>query len=265
MTPPSPQQPTLPIPFAKGLMAGIVDVLGASGGTPALLQWMIHEMFPQYQETLPHRNELAIFNPLYPFYRQSFGSPVPVPYRYLTYMRQGLDVLYTPRAGAGMASRIGQHWWQGEPPIQQHRSTKDTLQYLLTSSMLDVIHEARLEYVGKIRPITPGHPHIPVEPDGPLFLGIACRAFAAALLQEGGIECQVESTQQDTTLSFPCCPFCANQLKSCNLLRGVIEAMLLWVYRQPNLDSLTTAVTDYRLEIRLWNADSHHIHLVLEE
>ena len=147
----------------------------------------------------------------------------------------GLDVIHTPRAGQGMALRIGQHWWQGEPPIQQHRSNKDTLQYLLTPSMLDVIHEARLEYVGKIRPITPGRPHTPLEPDEPFFLGIACRAFAAVLLQEAGIECQVESTQHYTAVSFPYCPFCANQLPSCNLLRGVVEAMLLWAYRQPRL------------------------------
>lgn len=264
MTPP-PEYPALPIPFVKGLMAGVVTMLGASGGTPALLQWMIGETFPQHQETLPHPNQLATFNPLYPYYRQSFGQPVPVPYHYLTYLRQGLDVLYTPRVGATMALRVGQHWWQGEPPIQQHRSNKDTLQYLLTPSILDVLHDARLEYIDKIRPITPGQAHTPLEPDEPLFLGIACRAFAAALLQEGGIECEVESTQQGTTVSFTSCPFCANQLPSCSLLCGVVEAMLLWAYRQPHRDSLTTALSGYRLEMRFWNADSHHIHLVLEE
>jgi hypothetical protein len=265
MVPPQPDPPALSLPFAKGLMAGIVDVLGASGGTPALLQWMIREMFPRYQEALPNRDDLASFNPLYPYYRHLFGPLVPVPYRYLTYLRQGLDVLNTPRASEGMALRIGQHWWQGEPPFQQHRSTKDTLQYLLTPSMLDVLHAARLEYVSKIRPITPDQPSTPLEPDEPLFLGIVCRAFAAALVQQGGIHCQVESTQQYTAVSFPYCPFCANQLPSCNLLRGVVEAMLLWAYRQPNLDSLATAFFDYRLEMTLWNADSHHIRLILGE
>lgn len=131
--------------------------------------------------------------------------------------------------------------------------------------MLDAIHQARLAYVGKIRSLRPGQPHTPLEPDEPLFLGIACRAFATALLQEGGIECQVESTQQGTTVSFPSCPFCANRLPSCNLLRGVVEAMLLWAYRQPNLESLTTALAGYRLEMRLWNTDSHHIRLLHKE
>jgi hypothetical protein len=45
----------------------------------------------------------------------------------------------------------------------------------------------------------------------------------------------------------------------------VVEAMLLWVYRQPNLDALATVLSGYRLEMRLWNADSHFIRLVLEE
>lgn len=102
-------------------MAGIVNVLGASGGTPALLQWMIREMFLQYQETLPQRTELAGFNPLYPYYRELFGLPVPVPYRYLTHLRRGLDVFSTPRTGEQMALRIGQHWWFALPPMLTDR------------------------------------------------------------------------------------------------------------------------------------------------
>jgi hypothetical protein len=245
-------------------MAGIVHVLGASGGTPALLDWMIRAMYPQYQAALPRPEQRASVNPLYPYYREYFGPLVPVPYVYLSALRRGLDAQFTPRGGSGIALAIGRHWWEGEPPIQQYRPTKATLQYLLAPSMLDALHEARIAYISQIRPHIPGQHHTPPEASEPLLLWAACHAFGAALLQQGGVSCQVARASHGADVVFPDCPFCEGQLLTCNLLRGVVEAMLLWTYRQPDLGTLRASPSGERIVVSLANDDSHRLQVYLE-
>ena len=160
----------LPVPFTLGLIAGIVDTLGASGGTPSLLDWMIKEIFPRYHDHLPPIDERATYNPLYSYYRSHYGTLAPVDYAYLALLRRGLDVLHGIQAGSGIARRIGHHWWLGEPPIHQYRPLTDTLQYLLTPIILDNIHDARIAYISRIRPLEPGKPTIRLPSEEPLYL-----------------------------------------------------------------------------------------------
>jgi hypothetical protein len=249
----------LPISFTLGLMAGIVATLGASGGTPSLLDWMIRKRFPRFYEHLPAMTERATYNPLYPYYRSTYGTLAPVDHAYLALLRQSLEEMYGERGGKGIALRIGQHWWRGEPPIHQFRPIKDTLQYMLTPNMLDVIHNARITYISRIRPMEPGKPTHPLPPSEPFMLIAACQAFADVFRQQSTMECQVETTNESICIRFPSCPFCNNHLSACNILRGVVEEMILWLYRKDTLASLNTSLRDYSLTMTPKKNDSHQM------
>lgn len=253
----------LPVPFTLGLIAGIVDTLGASGGTPSLLDWMIKEIFPRYHDHLPPIDERATYNPLYSYYRSHYGTLAPVDYAYLALLRRGLDVLHGIQAGSGIARRIGHHWWLGEPPIHQYRPLTDTLQYLLTPTILDNIHDARIAYISRIRPLEPGKPTIRLPSEEPFMLTAACQAFAEVFTKQSTIECQVESIEDTICILFPSCPFCNNQLATCSVLGGVVEEMIVWLYRKDTLDSVNKVLRDYSLNITPRNNDSHHVLITL--
>jgi len=253
----------LPVSCTLGLMAGIVDALGASGGTPALLDWMIRERFPRFRDQLPPINDRATYNPLYPYYRSHYGSLAPVDHLYLALLRQGLEAQYGARGGNGIALRIEHHWWRGEPPIQQFRPLKDTLQYLLTPSILDITHNARLTYISRIRPMEPGKPPPPLPPSEVFMLTAACHAFSDIFAQQSRIECQVETISEHICIYFPSCPFCNNQLPTCNILRGVVEEMILWLYRKDTVESLNSALRGYSVTITPKMNDSHQMLIAL--
>jgi len=204
-------------------------------------------------------NERATYNPLYPYYRSHYGSLTPVDHAYLALLRHGLEAQYGAHGGNGIALHIGRHWWRGEPPIQQFRPTKDTLQYILTPTMLDVIHNARMTYVGRIRPMESGKPTHPLPPSEPFMLTAACQAFVDVFRQQSTIDCQIETNNESICIRFPSCPFCNNYLSTCNILRGVVEEMILWLYRTDTLKSLNTLLHNYSLTIIPKNNDSHQV------
>jgi hypothetical protein len=58
-------------------------------------------------------------------------------------------------------------------------------------------------------------------------------------------------------LDFPDCPFCANHLEHCNLLFGVVEACVRWLYDTPDMPFPVEVSQKYLLHIQPVQADSH--------
>ena len=247
----------LPVSVAKGLIAGFVEVLGSSG-THALLNWMVRERYPAFTDALPEPHQLAQFNPLFPYYRDLFGAPLAVPYLYLALLRQGLDVFY-PQNVPQLAHAIGIHWWMGEPPIQQNRSQKDTLNYLMTNTLLDQLYTARQDFISQIRPSLSGKLSVSPSPDERWLLTRATHAFAYTFQTTTGIAATVTNNSQTVDIRFSNCPFCNNRLPHCNVLPGVFQAFLLWLYRTPTQVTLASVIGGYQLKELIQHDNSHHI------
>ncbi len=95
------------------------------------------------------------------------------------------------------------------------------------------------------------------------MLTAACQAFAEVFTKQSTIECQVESIEDTICILFPSCPFCNNQLATCSVLGGVVEEMIVWLYRKDTLDSVNKVLRDYSLNITPRNNDSHHVLITL--
>lgn len=253
---------SLPIPVAKGLIDGFVHVLGASAAQ-SLLQWSVLERFPEFAGNLPKQSDLASLNSLFPYYRDHYGTPIAVPYRDLILIRLGLDELY-PAQASKLAFAIGFHWWIGEPPILQQRSQTDTLHYLLMSSLLEQLYIARRDSIARIHPLVPGELTTAPELAESSLLMQAISAFARTFQDASGITATVSvSSNQLIGIAFSRCPFCNNRLHSCNLLYGLFEAFLMWLYRVPSQEGIETAVEGYLLERTPKDGNSHSISLRL--
>jgi hypothetical protein len=71
------------------------------------------------------------------------------------------------------------------------------------------------------------------EPQKTLWWNTTCeviQAFSDRLAASSGIQIDVEITDAIIIIRFPVCPFCIEQSEHCELFRGIIYSLLVWLF-----------------------------------
>jgi hypothetical protein len=228
---------TLPINFTQSWVQAYFNVLWASKG---LGTWGI--AFREWSASW-------INLPLHPYYKNNSAQFEPVDYWFFEQTRRGLNDYLGELAASQYSGKIGFEWWYYLNDEIGH-SILPPYKYenLWTESICEFtpqqLREARLR--------------------------LAVVNFAKNMERGGGILSEVEEIDRGVQLSFPQCPFCANQLAECNMLFGVVQGMLFHLFGiQPILKAglkeeliFKTALDPTRkVHYHLVNNDSHLIQL----
>ncbi len=72
---------------------------------------------------------------------------------------------------------------------------------------------------------------------------VCIRLFADQMTERIGIRCCIDAQNTATTLIFPDCPFCSDQLPGCRVLFGVVKSFISWLYHLPEGDILNSKRT----------------------
>lgn len=234
-----PQPQYLSVDGAQGL---ILAIRSTCWGWLASLDSSTIELYPGQTLDDVAPEQLVQYNPLYAYTRQSTVERGVVNYIYVSKLFDMLERLnQTHHNNSFNREMIGRSWWRGIPPIVQNRSYRYNLQRIVGSKLLSLYDNVDL---------------FAMESPEPLRLRFACRIFAKVLIEDIGIQCQVDARYTTTLLTFPDCPFCANKLSECRVLFGVVKAFILWLYDSSEDDSFTVA---HKQILRIQsNGHNHH-------
>lgn len=192
---------TLPVDFTQSWVQAYFDILWAS---TAIGTWGI-----TFRDWFPNLENM----PLYPYYTHSANDPShlePVDYWFFQQTRIGLNEYIGEDAADERFEIIGLEWWSylnniiGKsiiPPYQY----KIPLSNPLSEEICELTPQQFAEH--RIR--------------------LAVSNFAKNMQGDGRIICKLDKFDRGLQLSFPECPFCANELPRCNILFGVVQGMLL--------------------------------------
>ncbi|NJP05239.1 MAG: hypothetical protein HC837_06220 [Chloroflexaceae bacterium] len=254
---------TLPVPFVKGLMGSVIALFGYVGGTPELLRLAVADLLPALQRWQDWVSLTATLNPLCAYYRSDMGIPESIDYVFLERLRQAIRMLY-PHGHHYLARQVGWNWWLSDYPLTRRWYSSYSLQYLLGHAIVQSLQHTRLPApatypVGDMRFSWAEEQRVRA----------ACRSFAQTLQSEAGITCTVSERQRLVVIRFLECPFCANKHNDCNILFGMTERMLLWLFGVQGMDTavqgqpaIWAELTDGLMDVRIAQDNSHIIAIV---
>lgn len=261
---PTLQGKTMPVDFVEGFMGAIIDIFGYGGGAPELLHLSIKDLLPRHSYDRAWRKTAAALNHLYPYYNGKFGTREPVDYVFLVRTRRAMDAMY-PQGSAYLAQQIGWSWWSNDYPVVKRYYSNYSLQYLLGSDIAQLLRQTVL-------PQPPAH----IAGVSRFVWGeqqrvrIAARTFAQQIQHRAGIECIVRENERHLFLLFSSCPFCMDNRPDCQILYGVVQRMLLWLYGDKHLQNTVRGthppslreVTNNVLDMQAVQGNSHTIALM---
>jgi hypothetical protein len=205
----SPAANALPVPFVRGLVQAIAEVMGEGGGLRAVIRFTSEVCALTYEQS-----------PLWRYYGQNPTQLEPIDHTMLAVLRTVLDTMYGPRGGYGLSRRIGMSWWGTDDVFLLHPYAGFTLCDFFRSAIVAALR-TRFGYPGDFDLRTRSYER---------FV-IACEAAAYALTEEAQIICQVTQHQPRLIITFPACPFCGNTRAQCGILYGVVTGLLVWLFR----------------------------------
>lgn len=185
----------------------------------------------------------------------------PIDYWFFEQTRKGLNAYIGERAASDRSMMIGFEWWSYLNDIIGHNLIPP---HKFRNPSSSGIYYEELKSPTGIHELTP-----------PQFthhrIGVAARNFAKKVKTAGGILTQLDEIEGGLYLTFPQCPFCANELPKCNILFGLVQGMLMHQCGiQPVLETgkenellfKTALHVTQRMEYRLVDGDSHSIQLM---
>jgi hypothetical protein len=211
---------TFPVNFTHGWIQTHLNVLGADG-VPGLIGFGFREWFSKIGDV-----------PLYQYYRYWWDKTIksddkceynfePIDYWFLEQMRKSLDTYYGPAASIRIAPRLGANWW-GNSVFHTSWQVLYNLPYLLgfDATWLEVDQDTNSQ-----SPAYKPTPLIRMQ----RLIRLASHRFIDKMQNNGGIAGTLVEHDTGLLITFPDCPFCANQLPECNILFGVVQGMLRWI------------------------------------
>jgi hypothetical protein len=236
---------TLPINFTQSWVQAYFDILWANTG---LGTWGI-----TFRDWFSSQEDM----PLYAYYKNNSSQFEPVDYWFFEQTRKGLDNYIGERSAYRRSEVIGFEWWSYLNDIIGNNIIPP-YQFLppLSNPLSEEIYELTPQQFTEYR------------------IRLAVSNFAKNMEAYGGIICKLDQVDRGLQISFPECPFCANELPGCNILFGVVQGMLLHlcgilpVFKWGGEGKLIFSAaldTTQRMQYQLVENDSHLVQLKFTE
>jgi hypothetical protein len=236
-------------------MLGLLDLMGGSGGVPALL-------VAAHQDSLPSITQAPLWSYYIWGHRGEVGLLAPVDYCYFEWVRAAFDWSYgTEHAAAWMAYCAGISWWGSRYTVLDHHWSIYCLEYLVGGHILQHLRatdQADSQIFQQLDPSTKRDWYHRQS------IARACQIFCEEMQQQGGIQCHYQKQPAAIEIHFVDCPFCANQRRDCNVLLGTLHGMILWLYGKKSIAQVKKNVltsfalyTQQEVDIQRQADDSH--------
>lgn len=229
---------TLSVNFTHGWVQAYFDILWVDTGLGNFLWSFRRDWYSDIKDM-----------PLYPYHKNNSSQFEPVDYWFFEQTRKGLDGYIGERAAGQRSGIIGFEWWShlngeiGDSIIPPFKYSK-----LWSDGICELTPQQLAEY--RIR--------------------LAVSNFAKNMETNGGILSRLDELERGLQISFPECPFCANDLPECNMLFGLVQGMLLHQcglqpilsgWKEGELIFRAALDTTQRVQYHLKDNDSHVIQL----
>ncbi|NJN93247.1 MAG: hypothetical protein HC875_03700 [Anaerolineales bacterium] len=259
---------TLPVDFTYGLMQAQLELFWLDA-VIGILGVSFRDWFSTVTDV-----------PLYAYIKKSDASYSssdfniyqtfqPIDYWFLEQMRRGLTEYHGQAGSSSSAQLIGATWWASKHGILSQGEGLYNLQYLIG---FDIVQSLRQVLQN---PNTKHPDYYNLNPLGRKYLTlVAFQTFSNRLQSEAGLICKVVEYDAGLFVTFPDCPFCDNKLPTCNILFGVVQGLLLWLFGITlNVNAMEikgsifdSVVDDKKLaRVYLSNNDSHIVNIKFVE